>query len=171
MTNKHVEKEFDNWVSDGISETMKHNHYFLWERIFMEGNFDTNSYVLDLCCGEGWAALETARKIPDGFVLGVDISSAMVDIATKKRGNCRNTSFFNGDVSGMFFGDEQFSQVYSIEALYYIKELEKTLESVYRALKPGGRFLTAIDYYKENPNTSCWQGQISIPMYNYSTEK
>ncbi len=167
--NKKVETEFNNWVSEGISERMKHNHYFLWERIYKEGNFKKNSTVLDLACGEGWAAIDTAAKVPEGFVLGVDISPAMIDIACKHKQDMPNVFFLSGDVSGLTYGEEQFSHAYSIEALYYMEELRTVLQRMAKSLKPGGAFLTAIDFYKENPYTSCWPGQIGIPMFSYST--
>ncbi len=167
-TNQQVAKEFDDWVLDGKSKGMEHRHYFMWESIFKNGNFKNDSSVLDLCCGDGWAVYETAKKIKDGFVVGVDASAAMVGSAVAKRGNSNNTLFLQNDVQGLSFGENQFTHIFSIEALYYVKDISSLFKSVSRLLKPNGVFLIAINYYAENPHTTVWQSQIGIPLYSRS---
>lgn len=162
---EEIKQEFDQWVRSGHSKEMKDRHQFLWDGIWEAGQFQKNSIVLDLCCGEGWAAIETAKKVDEGIVVGLDISGAMIERALK---NSRPTNaiFLNSDVSELSFGSNQFTHIYSIEALYYIEKIESLIKDVYRCLQYGGKFLVAINYYSDNSFTTRWPLEINIPLYN-----
>jgi ubiquinone/menaquinone biosynthesis C-methylase UbiE len=170
MTQK-VEKEFNNWVLDGRNQGMQNRHFFMWKSIFKEGNFKKDSFVLDLCCGDGWSVLETAKKIKNGFVVGVDISTSMLGNAAAKKGSLQNTLFLNNDTLNINFAENQFTHIFSIEALYYIKNISSLFKKVSRWLKPNGLFLLAINYYAENTYTRRWASQINIPLYSRSSNE
>jgi SAM-dependent methyltransferase len=89
--------------------------------------------ILDLGCGDG--AL-TKKLIELGCqVIGVDASSAMVAAAQARGVDARVM-----DGQSLPFGRE-FDAVFSNAALHWMKPLDAVVAGVWRALKPGGRFV------------------------------
>ena len=89
--------------------------------------------ILDLGCGDG--ALTAKIRAFGCTVLGVDSSPAMV-AAAKTFG----IDAWVMDGQTLQF-DEAFDAVFSNAALHWMKEPEQVLAGVWRALKPGGRFV------------------------------
>lgn len=89
--------------------------------------------ILDLGCGDG----VLTRKLADMGceVVGVDGSPEMIDAARKLGLDARVM-----DGHGLTF-DNEFDAVFSNAALHWMKRPEKVVEGVWRALKPGGRFV------------------------------
>jgi trans-aconitate methyltransferase len=89
--------------------------------------------ILDLGCGDG----VLTKKLADlgCEVIGVDSSAAQVD-AGKKLGV--NASVMNAEELTF---NEEFDAVFSNAVLHWIKRADPMISSVYRALKPGGRFV------------------------------
>lgn len=89
--------------------------------------------ILDLGCGEGMLTVQI--KAVGANVLGVDVSEAQVE-ATRARGlkaeliDGRELDFTN-----------KFDAVFSNAALHWMSPISKVFENVFRALKPGGRFV------------------------------
>jgi len=89
--------------------------------------------ILDLGCGEG---LLTEKIVAAGAdVLGIDNSEIQVEGA-----RARGLSATAMDGLDMEFENE-FDAVFSNAALHWMSPLSKVFENVYRALKPGGRFV------------------------------
>jgi trans-aconitate methyltransferase len=89
--------------------------------------------ILDLGCGDG--ALTLRLKELGCQVQGIDASPEMV-LATQKRGISASVQ----DAQELSF-HHQFDAVFSNAALHWMKRPEKAIDSVWRALKPGGRFV------------------------------
>jgi len=89
--------------------------------------------VLDLGCGDG--AL-TERLVAAGCsVVGIDSSAAQVTAARARGLDARV-----GRGESLPFEGE-FDAVFSNAALHWIRDADAVVKSVYRALKPGGRFV------------------------------
>ncbi len=89
--------------------------------------------VLDLGCGDG---VLTARLVELGCdVVGADSSAALVDAA-----RARGLDVRLKDGHALDFGPE-FDAVFSNAALHWMKGADRVLAGVYRALRPGGRFV------------------------------
>jgi SAM-dependent methyltransferase len=89
--------------------------------------------VLDLGCGDG---VLTARIADAGAeVLGVDADPAMLDAA-----RARGLSVQSGDGQALAFVAE-FDAVFSNAAVHWMPDHAAVSASVFRALKPGGRFV------------------------------
>ncbi len=97
-------------------------------------------HILDVGCGAGRLTLEIAARVPNGRVLGIDASAAM--LATAERGrrerNAANVSFRLQDARDL---DEEaaFDAVYSNAVLHWIPDHPDLLRRFFRALRPGGR--------------------------------
>jgi trans-aconitate methyltransferase len=89
--------------------------------------------ILDLGCGDG---VLTARLVQLGCdVVGVDSSAAFVEAA-----RARGLEVRQMDGQALDFGPE-FDAVFSNAALHWMKDAERVLTGVHRALRPGGRFV------------------------------
>ena len=98
--------------------------------------------VLDLGCGEGYVSRKIAAEAP-ARLLSIDISKGMIDLARASEEAAplgieyRVASATERDL------DEQFDQVLAVFLFNYLTcdEMVSVLKSVYRHLRPGGRFL------------------------------
>jgi SAM-dependent methyltransferase len=92
----------------------------------------TGERILDLGCGDG--AL-TAKLAELATVVGVDASRDQV-AAAKARGLDARVA----DAARLPF-TEEFDAVFSNAALHWIRDPDAVIDGVWRALKPGGRFV------------------------------
>lgn len=95
--------------------------------------------ILDVGSGNGKMTARLADQVPTGFVVGLDLSSTMVEYASDhyKR---KNLLFIKEDLCMDPFM-EQFDLVTSFCSLIWIQDQRKALESVHHSLVPGGFFV------------------------------
>lgn len=131
------------------------------ELVLEQAGITPGIVALDLGSGTGYPALLAAQKVgPTGRVTGVDFSGGMLDVARRKAETLGlgNIEFKECDVTSLPFEDSSFDAVTSRFCLMFLPELAKTLSEVFRVLKPGGRFSTAV-WADSDKNPS-----ISTPM-------
>jgi len=108
--------------------------------------------VLDLCCGTGLLARELARRLgPDGEVVGVDASEAMLERATRRGQSCR-TVYVRAEADSLPLPDGHFDCVTLFLGLHEITQEARlpALREVRRVLRPGGRGLV-LDFASGGP--------------------
>ena len=89
--------------------------------------------ILDLGCGDGVLTAELARR---GIsVLGIDISDSLLKAAAGRGVETRHMDGQNLPFDG------EFDAVFSNAALHWMSNASAVIEGVFRALKPGGRFV------------------------------
>ena len=105
-------------------------------------HLSANEDVLDLGCGDGKVTAELAAYVGKGSVLGVDSSSAMVELARQHYPTSRypNLTFAQVDARQLAFTG-QFDVVFSNAALHWVKDHQPVVDGIYQSLKPGGRIL------------------------------
>src|SRR2546423_15463085 len=91
--------------------------------------------ILDLGCGTGHLTAQLAAA--GANVLGIDSDAAMIEQARKAYPALH---FEQRDARDFHF-DEPFDAVFSNAVLHWIKEPERVIVCLRRALKPGGRFV------------------------------
>ena len=94
-----------------------------------------NEKILDLGCGDGALSVQLAQRVPEGHVLGIDASEAMVELARKNES--ANLHFLLQDINAMEYAGE-FDLIFSNATLHWIKDHALLLRNTHRALKPGG---------------------------------
>jgi len=83
--------------------------------------------VLDVACGTGVTALDAAARVsPDGKVVGVDLSSRMVDAARQRalQAQCANVRFERMGAEGLELPDHSFDVVLCALGLMYVPNPE-----------------------------------------------
>ena len=104
-------------------------------KIIAEFNLRGDEHILDLGCGDGVLTAELNKLVPDGFVLGIDASTSMIDTARKS--GAKNLSFRVQDINNLDFENE-FDLVFSNATLHWVKDHQALLTNIYRALRPNG---------------------------------
>lgn len=107
-----------------------------------EGNF-----VVDLGSGTGYPSVRIAERIGRaGFVVGLDFSEQMVEVARSKARQLHliNVGFRVADISKILIADSQLDAIVSRFALMFVPDPEKTLKEVLRTLKRGKMFVAAV---------------------------
>lgn len=97
--------------------------------------------ALDLACGTGTITSELSRFIgPQGKIIAVDMSEAMLEKAKEKVSPQANVEFICGDMKGTLkaLSDNYFDYVTSGWAIAYSEPLV-LLKMIRRVLKPGGK--------------------------------
>ena len=97
--------------------------------------------VLDLATGTGLVAIPAALKVaPEGFAIGVDMSSGMLAQAKRKVAvqGIDNLELIETDVELVEFKPEQFDLIFCCSALVYISDIPAIFDKCYGWLKPGG---------------------------------
>lgn len=98
--------------------------------------------MLDIGCGDGKVTAEIADCVQRGSVLGVDSSTAMIELARRAFPIAAhpNLSFEIADARALPY-QERFDFVFSNAVLHWVVDHRPVLRGVARALKPGGRLL------------------------------
>jgi SAM-dependent methyltransferase len=121
--------------------------------------------VLDLGCGAGWLARLLAERVPEGRVIGVDISDEMVRRARRNYVHVENAMFVIGGVDEIPWDAYFFNHAISVESAYYWPEPARGLREVFRVLREGGSAWVLINYYRDNPYSHQWAEQFKTPAH------
>jgi trans-aconitate 2-methyltransferase len=95
-----------------------------------------NEKILDIGCGDGKITAFLATSVPNGYVIGIDPSVAM--LASAEKNSRINLKFFKGSAEDFSFS-EQFDHIFAIHVMHWIKEQERALKNIYSHLKPNGQ--------------------------------
>ena len=95
--------------------------------------------ILDVGCGDGKITAEIAAKIPNGSILGVDISPSMIDFAKEMFPHNRyhNINFSIMDAQRLDY-HEEFDVIFSFTALQWMQNHDAFLKGAYQGLKSTG---------------------------------
>lgn len=114
---------------------------------------------VDLACGTGDVTFELARRFPDGEIVGLDLTPAMVEVA-RRRNDTPQVSFRIGDMCRTDFPDGWADVVTGSYALRNAPVLEDALREIHRILRPGGH-AAFLDFSK---SPSPWLARMQMPL-------
>jgi ubiquinone/menaquinone biosynthesis C-methylase UbiE len=99
--------------------------------------------VLEIGCGTGTTALHHAPKVSS--ILATDVSSGMLYIAQQKASQqgIKNVNFQCAAVHELKLKPESFDLVMAHSLLHLLDDMETVVRDMYKALKPGGWFISS----------------------------
>ena len=121
-----------------------------WDRPFMKEaiGYDqhTGKTMLEIGCGIGVDSIQWKRA--GNHIVSLDYNFPSVEITRERFKNEKlDGRFLNGDAETLPFANEAFDLVYSFGVLHHTPNTQKTIDEVYRCLKPGGEAIIML-YYK-----------------------
>ena len=101
--------------------------------------------AIDLACGPGITSSAMAQMIPNGEVLGIDISEALIQVANanNQKNPLANLSFQTGNVYELTLEENSADFIYSRFLFQHLEHPIKALKNVLKVLKPGGIYCVA----------------------------
>ncbi|WP_049990529.1 arsenite methyltransferase [Natrinema salifodinae] len=105
-------------------------------------NLELGEFVLDLGSGGGFDCFLAADKVgPDGLVVGIDMTPAMIETARENRSesDTENVEFRLGEIEHLPVSDETIDVIISNCVLNLSPDKQQVFEEAYRVLCPGGR--------------------------------
>lgn len=109
--------------------------------LVLNANLKPAQLILDIGTGTGIAAFEAAKRIRRGFVIGIDRSQQMINLARKNsvKMKLENVFFIEMNAEQTVFPDGLFDRVLSNCGISYAT-LPQTSREVLRVLHKGGQF-------------------------------
>jgi ubiquinone/menaquinone biosynthesis C-methylase UbiE len=102
-------------------------------------NLVAGNKVLDLGCGIGGATFPIADETgPTGLVVGIDISSAMIEVANHRANNRRDCEFRMADARAIPYPDEFFDAARSERLFLYLADRLAVIHEMKRVVRAGG---------------------------------
>jgi SAM-dependent methyltransferase len=96
--------------------------------------------VLDIGCGGGETALDLARLVaPDGIVVGVDVSAAVLAFAQRTAMGCERVRFVHADAQIFPFEPASFDVAFSRFGVMFFANPTAAFMNIRRSLKSNGR--------------------------------
>jgi len=130
----------------------------------------TEARILDAGCGMGNVALYLAKKF-SWNIEGIDILDWNIEKAGKKSMylSMENRVHFQVmDYAKLYFTDNHFDGVYTMETLVHARDYRKVLKEFYRVLKPGGE-IVLIEYSLASKNAMDNYTAVIWEMINEET--
>jgi arsenite methyltransferase len=166
-----LRQEFNRWAAAGRGEGMEQEHLPIVLPVLDRMRLASDDNVLDIGCGSGWLARLIAEQVPEGRVVGLDISDEMIRRARQCYVDVENTMFAAGEAEEIPWDGGFFTRVISVESAYYWPDPPRGLREIFRVLREGGSAWVLINYYSDNPHSHQWADVLSIPATRRSGEE
>ena len=154
---------FSEWASIGKDEGMQRNHWNAVKKMFQILNkeqFQPFSFI-DAGCGNGWAVREMLKNPLCFNAVGVDGAIEMIERAKKTdpNGNYIYKDLMEWEPKALV------DIVHSMEVIYYFNDPKKLiLHMKDKWLKPNGKLIIGLDFYKENTDCHNWPKKLETKM-------
>ena len=82
---ENLREEFNRWAEAGRGEGMEQDHLPITLPVLEKMRIAPTNNILDVGCGAGWLSRRLAKLVPEGRVVGLDISDEMIRHARRSR--------------------------------------------------------------------------------------
>ena len=148
---------YDLWAKRNLKE--------IHDTLIKLANLNGKEEVLDVGCGTGILASVLAEVLRSSAVHGIDIGPRMINISKKRAlQNDHKISYVLGSAIKLPYAKNKFDVVFTCLLFHLLDSSEKelVLMEIYRALKPGGKYISA--EFEEYP-----AGLLKRKMLQYPT--
>ncbi|MFT6958845.1 MAG: ubiquinone/menaquinone biosynthesis C-methylase UbiE [Halieaceae bacterium] len=110
--------------------------------------------VADIGAGTGYFSFRMSPLVPSGKVLAVDLQQEMLDIIKARSGAAeKNIVPVLGSITDINVTENSVDLILLVDAYHEFSHPREMGESMFRALKPGGR-IALVEYRAEDPSVS-----------------
>src|SRR3979490_2625845 len=169
--NQALREEFNRWAEQGRGEGMEEDHLPITLPVLDLMQLSPQDNVLDVGCGAGWLELLLSERVPDGRVVGMDISDEMVRRARRNYVALENTMFVIGGVNEIPWDANFFTRAISVESAYYWPDPARGLREIFRVLGEGRSAVDLIIDSIDNVHCHQWATQFVTPAQLLSAEE
>ena len=99
--------------------------------------------ILDVGCGSGGLAIDLVRGTPGTTALGVDLSTAQLEVARQQAGELPVT-FAQADAQVHDFGAHSFDVIASRTGTMFFTDMPMAFANLAKATRPGGRLVMLV---------------------------
>lgn len=112
-----------------------------WEALLAAVPIGPGDTILDVGCGTGRSTRDLARRAPSGSVLGVDLSTRMLEKARAAAAaeGLANVTFVRVDAQVHPFAEAAFDAAVSVFGAMFFADPVAAFSNLRRSLRPGGR--------------------------------
>ena len=169
--NEGLREEFNRWAEAGRGEGMEQEHLPITLPVVEKMRLAPTDNVLDVGSGAGWLSRRLAKLVPEGRVVGMDISDEMIRHARRASADFGNLLFVIGEVAEIPWQPHFFSHVISVESSYYWPNPAAGIKDIFRVLYEGGSAWILINYYRDNPHCHHWGELLAVPTHLLSADE
>jgi arsenite methyltransferase len=166
-----LREEFNRWAEAGRGEGMEQDHLPITLSVLEKMRLTATDNVLDVGCGSGWLARRLAKRVPEGRVVGMDVSDEMICVARRTSLEFENILYATGEVGEIPWDANFFSHAISVESAYYWPKPGAGLREIFRVLRPGGVAWILINYYRDNLHCHQWGPLLAVPTHLLPAEE
>jgi SAM-dependent methyltransferase len=166
-----LREEFNRWAEAGRGEGMEQDHLPITLPVLEKMRLAPTDSVLDVGCGAGWLPRRLAKLVPEGRVVGMDISDEMIRHARRSSVDFDNLLFVAGEVAQIPWQPQFFSHAISVESSYYWPDPGAGIKDIFRVLREGGSAWMLINYYRDNPYCHQWGDLLAVTTHLQSGEE
>ncbi len=167
-------REWDADTYDVVSDPQFHWGSEVLERLELRGD----EHALDAGCGSGRVTEQLLERLPEGRILAVDGSEAMIEKARERLGD--RASYLIADLTELEVR-ERVDLAFSTATFHWILDHERLFERLHAALRPGGRLVAqcggegnvaqhaeAIEAVASRPEFARHLGGAAMTMWNFA---
>lgn len=166
-----LKQEFNRWAEAGKGEQMESDHWPITQPVLEMMGIKPGDNLLDAGCGSGWLSRKLAERVPQGRVVGMDISDEMVRRARQLSAEAHNLVFVTGSIDEIPWEANFFQHAISVESAYYWPDAAKGVAELYRILQESGLAWILINYYGDNKYSHQWAATLEVPVHLLSAEE
>ena len=131
--------KYDNWDAKEYEKASNMQYRQAIEAI-NRCHFLGNESILDVGCGDGKITHHLAMLVPNGKVIGCDLTEDMVNFASKKYKEVKNLSFVQESADQINY-KEEFDYIVSFSCLHWVIDQVSVWRLFKQALKPNGKVI------------------------------
>jgi ubiquinone/menaquinone biosynthesis C-methylase UbiE len=132
-----------NTTAPSYNQQYKEEQSRKYEFAFNSLNIVKSDSILDVGCGNGLFIEEIADIA--GFVVGVDLSRRMVEIANEKGKDLKNILLICGDADHLPLREKIIDKVFSFTLLQNMPDPKRTIMEMLRVAKAGSDIILSVD--------------------------
>jgi ubiquinone/menaquinone biosynthesis C-methylase UbiE len=166
-----LREEFNRWAEAGRGDGMEQDHLPITLPVIEKMQVEATDNVMDVGCGSGWLSRWLSKLVPEGRVVGMDISDEMIRIARRTSVDNDNILFIRGEVGEIPWEPNFFTKAISVESAYYWPDPTAGAKEIHRVLRPGGTAWILINYYRDNPYCHQWGALLAVPTHLLSAQE